>query len=340
SLPKDEIPTALLATTVIVNLDPTKTEHYTGYSIDPIDEKDPGDDTNSDDGEESKDDLLNRVDSLTELRNSELFETIISEDTNSNNNENDSSQDDDCENDEHDLTSDEMFIIVNSGKQINAVNLRIDYMYRGKQLKNMCLYDYISTIHKIKINDKEIDKLNRQKTREGHATRVDRFLFLGGEKKCNETCDHTYENPEIAKVQRIERSVIGYDNTGDAVIQDDQDDLNFSNLTSSSPYEIMRSGLCNVKFVNDAMLHLYLKDKFNDKKKGQSSFQEEPDTIECDNEDEVRCSCENDNYLVKAWQNIISSRKKMEQMNNNMNPEEIYIQKPSAHTTNQKKPDN
>ncbi|RHZ85576.1 hypothetical protein Glove_64g140 [Diversispora epigaea] len=42
-------------------------------------------------------------------------------------------------------------------------------MYRGKQLENICLYDYVSIIHKIKINEKELDKLK---------------------KKCDENCDH------------------------------------------------------------------------------------------------------------------------------------------------------
>lgn len=69
-------------------------------------------------------------------------------------------------------------------------------MYRGEQLKNICLYDYIATTHKIKINKKELDKLNRQKHREGHATKVDRFLFKDGEKECNETCNHDIIHPQ------------------------------------------------------------------------------------------------------------------------------------------------
>ncbi|CAG8543953.1 5706_t:CDS:2 [Gigaspora rosea] len=45
-------------------------------------------------------------------------------------------------------TDDEMFTITNSGKKITPINLRIDYTYRGEQLKNICLYDYVATIHK------------------------------------------------------------------------------------------------------------------------------------------------------------------------------------------------
>ncbi|CAG8782747.1 38350_t:CDS:1, partial [Gigaspora margarita] len=67
----------------------------------------------------------------------------------------------------------EAFKIVNSDEKITAINLRIDYICRGENLKSMCLYDYATMIHKIKISSKEIDKLARQKSREGRATRVD-----------------------------------------------------------------------------------------------------------------------------------------------------------------------
>ncbi|CAG8458328.1 8695_t:CDS:2 [Diversispora eburnea] len=39
SLLENEVPMALLATTIMVNIDPRKLEHYTGYMIDPIDEE-------------------------------------------------------------------------------------------------------------------------------------------------------------------------------------------------------------------------------------------------------------------------------------------------------------
>ncbi|RHZ84356.1 hypothetical protein Glove_83g12 [Diversispora epigaea] len=122
-----------------------------------------------------------------------LPESIISENS-------DTSSDEDkldLENSsEYNQTNDEMFTVINFGKRIGAVNLRIDYMYRGEQLENMCLYDYVSTVHKIKINEKELNKLSRQKNREGRATKVDCFLFLGGEKKCNENCDHSIIHPQ------------------------------------------------------------------------------------------------------------------------------------------------
>ncbi|RHZ46002.1 hypothetical protein Glove_639g5 [Diversispora epigaea] len=118
-----------------------------------------------------------------------LSEAIFSDNSDTDSDEDELDQED---NNNHDSIDNEMFTIINSSKQINAVNLRIDYMYHGKQLENMCLYDYISVIHKIKINEKELDKLNRQKNRERYTTRVDRFLFLDGEKKCDENCNHDF----------------------------------------------------------------------------------------------------------------------------------------------------
>jgi len=69
-------------------------------------------------------------------------------------------------------------------------------MCRGENLKSMCLYDYTATIHKIKISSKKIDKLARQKTREGRATRVDRFYFLGREQEFDETYDSKIKHPQ------------------------------------------------------------------------------------------------------------------------------------------------
>ncbi|CAG8818100.1 362_t:CDS:2, partial [Racocetra persica] len=202
-------------------------------------------------------------------------------------------------------------------KQINAVNLRVDYKYRGEQLKNICLYDYIATIHKIKINSNELDKLNRQKNREGHTTRVDRFLFLGGKKKCDETCDHSMIHPQHATHIQVHWTQI----------LDKQDNFGTDNLVLLNPYEIMHSGLHNTKFVDDAMFHLYLKDKFNDKKEGQLNFQRKFDTMNYD-EEHIRPSCENDSNLIKTWQKTIASRKKMEQIDTNISSEENHYSKP------------
>ncbi|RHZ70488.1 hypothetical protein Glove_271g119 [Diversispora epigaea] len=111
-----------------------------------------------------------------------LPESLLSEDSGTDGNEDELDQEN---NNNYDSIDNEIFTIINS-----------DYMYHGKQLENMCLYDYVSMIHKIKINEKELNKLSRQKNREGYATRVDRFLFLGGEKKCDENCDHNTIYPQ------------------------------------------------------------------------------------------------------------------------------------------------
>ncbi|CAG8561235.1 7117_t:CDS:2 [Racocetra fulgida] len=166
----------------------------------------------------------------------------------------------------------------------------------------MCLYDYAATIHKIKINSKELDKLKRQKNREGYATRVDRFLFLAR------------KNPEAAKIRRIERSIVGYDNIDDMEILDNQD--NFDSTFTLDPYKIMRSGLNNAEFVDSAMLHLYLRNKFKTKNNKHSNLQEKIKTTEYDQNNQVRSSCENDEYLIKIWQETVASRKKIEQINN------------------------
>ncbi|CAG8800378.1 44333_t:CDS:2, partial [Gigaspora margarita] len=116
---------------------------------------------------------------LLQYPTEKLVDMTFSKDPNT-----DSDEDEENENDNnYKFNDDERFTILNSNNRINAVNLRIDYMYCSEQLKNICLYDYIATIHKIKINKKELDKLNRQKLREGHATKVDRFLFKDGEKE-------------------------------------------------------------------------------------------------------------------------------------------------------------
>jgi hypothetical protein len=97
---------------------------------------------------------------------------VISKDLNNNNINNDDKAYQE-NNIDYNAIDEEMFTISTSSKRIIVINLQIDYMYCGKQLKNMCLYDYITTIHKIKINNKELEKLIRQQNHEGRATRVD-----------------------------------------------------------------------------------------------------------------------------------------------------------------------
>ncbi|RHZ85965.1 hypothetical protein Glove_58g86 [Diversispora epigaea] len=72
SLPENGVPTALLATTVMVNINPKKIEHYTGYTTQPIDEYNINDDLdNVSDKEISNERNMSGLhDSITELRNS------------------------------------------------------------------------------------------------------------------------------------------------------------------------------------------------------------------------------------------------------------------------------
>ncbi|CAG8770664.1 3578_t:CDS:2, partial [Racocetra fulgida] len=94
----------------------------------------------------------------------------------------------------------------------------------------------------------------------------------------------------ITKIQRIERFITGYDNTGDAniLIFDDQSDFNTDDLTFLSPYNIMRSGLHNTNFVDNAMLYLYLKNKFNKKK--PSYFQKKAEILDYNQDEQTRFS--------------------------------------------------
>jgi hypothetical protein len=372
--------------------------------------------------------------------------SVISENLNDNNiNDDDGAYQEN--NIDHNAIDEEMFTISTSSKRITAINLRIDYMYRGEQLKNMCLYDYIATIHKVKINDKELEKLTRQQNREGRATRVDRFYFLGGNQKCNENCDHNIKHPqhsshiqvhwyhenekvpilygkniprkddfenaeryglcilmlfkpwnvaydlranynswrkacdaflqdsnistrlqsvidniellhrcaeetildrqlrqmaeknqEFAKVRRIERSITGYNALEDDELEmlDDQEDFTFSNITTLDPHTIMRAGLHNIKFVDNAMLHLHLRGTFNIK--DSEDLQDDIDILNCNNDNNLfRPCCENDDNLIQIWQKTIASRKATEQTNEDI-IETNYIPEFSITTSEVKLP--
>ncbi|CAG8717190.1 1585_t:CDS:2 [Cetraspora pellucida] len=98
----------------------------------------------------------------------------------------------------------------------------------------------------------------------------------------------------------------------------------------------MRSGLNNAEFVDSAMLHLYLRNKFKTKNNKHSNLQEKIKTTEYDQNNQVRSSCENDEYLIKIWQETVASRKKIEQINNTTSTEKTYISGPSFYKSNQK----
>ncbi|RHZ77788.1 hypothetical protein Glove_173g84 [Diversispora epigaea] len=75
SLPMNGVPTALLVTTVIVNVKPEKVEHYTRYVTDPIDENEMNNNLDNVDEEELSDkestsELCDSTNNSAELRNS------------------------------------------------------------------------------------------------------------------------------------------------------------------------------------------------------------------------------------------------------------------------------
>ncbi|RHZ73186.1 hypothetical protein Glove_232g142 [Diversispora epigaea] len=282
---------------------------------------------------------------------------------------------------EYNQTNDEMFMVINFGKRIDAVNLRIDYMYHGEQLENIIIHPQHSThiqIHWSRENDKIPVLCRKGVPPRNDLKNIERYglcillLFkpwttandlIGKYNSWHETCNTFLQNPnllmrlrsiinniellhqcaeeivldrhlrqvarenlEIAKIQQIERSVMEYDDIGDVEIPIDQYDFDVDNSISLNPYEIMHTGLRDAKFVDDAMLHLYLKDKFNNKNIVQSNSQEETDVSNNDKQKNyIRPSCENDNHLVKTWQKIIASRKGIEQTDNNTDSEKNYV---------------
>ncbi|CAG8600759.1 33803_t:CDS:2, partial [Racocetra persica] len=128
--------------------------------------------------------------------------------------------------------SDEMFKISNINKKITATNLRINYMYRGEQLKNMCLYDYAATLYKIKTNKKELDKITRQKYHEERATRNIEFV--------NNTMVYLHFKNKLSKKKTIALR---------KQIEQTDDDLNpeKNNIPELSAYTLAEKNLNNLQ---------------------------------------------------------------------------------------------
>ncbi|CAG8461846.1 7366_t:CDS:2 [Cetraspora pellucida] len=84
----------------------------------------------------------------------------------------------------------------------------------------------------------------------------------------------------------------------------DQEDFDDGNLNSLSPYMIMHSGLHDIKFVNDAMFHLFLANNLTKKNQNVTN------NIAHNNcESQVQPSYENDDDLIQKWQETIMLRK-------------------------------
>ncbi|CAG8507089.1 4548_t:CDS:2, partial [Racocetra persica] len=143
------------------------------------------------------------------------------------------------------------------------------------------------------------------------VTEKNRILELF-KKKTQESSD---DKNDLRTILRIERSVIGYNTSIDDIeMLDSQENFDSTNVSSLNPHEVIWSRLCNTRLVDDAMLHLYLKGRFI--MKGQENYQNKFGILNCNNEDQFRPSCENDDELILKWQKIIASRKKTEQVDN------------------------
>ncbi|CAG8639824.1 16859_t:CDS:2, partial [Cetraspora pellucida] len=135
------------------------------------------------------------------------------------------------------------------------------------------------------------------------------------------------KNSEMSKLHRIERSVIGYDTSVDDIeIMDDQEDFGVGTVFSFDPYTIIRSGFRNLQLVDKAMLHLHLKGKFNTINNYVANYS--------NNKDQYRPAYESDDDLIRKWQEIIASRKRMEQENENT--EKNYTQEFTPYSKNNK----
>ncbi|CAG8514670.1 23531_t:CDS:2 [Cetraspora pellucida] len=70
----------------------------------------------------------------------------------------------------------------------------------------------------------------------------------------HQLCEVMRKNPEAAKIQQIERSIVGYNNIDDIEILDNQN--NFNSTFTLDPYKIMRLGLNNAEFVDKISINL------------------------------------------------------------------------------------
>ncbi|CAG8593008.1 24139_t:CDS:2 [Cetraspora pellucida] len=197
---------------------------------------------------------------------------------------------------EHDLTNNEMFTIINSGRQINATTvyeLITEYNSWHEACDAFLQDPNLSARLQFIINNIEL------------LHRCIEEMILDCQLR-----QMAYKNPEITKIQRIEQFITGYDNTGDAniLIFNDQSNFNTDNLTLLSPYNIIHSGLHNTNF---AEILYYNQDE------------------------QTRFSSIHDDQLIKTWQEITTLRKRIEQVNN-INSENCHLAKFLPHPSYQR----
>lgn len=124
------------------------------------------------------------------------------------------------------------------------------------------------------------------------------------------------ENPEMSKLRWIERSVVGYDTSANNIeILNNQEDSNIKDEILFDPCTIIRSRFHNTKLVDEAMLHLYLKGSFNVQR---NESQNDIGILNYNNDKHhIRPANENDDNLIKLWQDTIALWKKIEQTSEN-----------------------
>jgi len=136
---------------------------------------------------------------------SDEVQRYYNDEQNNNDAESDTASDQ-TDDDQHQLP--ESFIISSSRGKLTAINLRIDYQYRGPSLRGICLYDYAATIQKVLINPHELSMLSRQYSGEGKHY-VDRFPFRGDEVEDKDSAHPQYQSHlQMHRKRGTERIVI------------------------------------------------------------------------------------------------------------------------------------
>lgn len=105
------------------------------------------------------------------------------------------------------------------------------------------------------------------------------------------------KSSEMSKLQRIDRLVTGYDTSADDIeILNNPENSYSRNGTLFEPCTIIRSGFHNSKLIDEAILHLYLKNKFNVlNKKTQNNI----NILNYNSSEQFRPAYENDDNLIK-----------------------------------------
>ncbi|CAG8681747.1 5980_t:CDS:10, partial [Cetraspora pellucida] len=241
------------------------------------------------------------------------------------NNFDDSTGDDELEQDlnENCNMNDKVFRVINLGEKMAAVNLRVDYIYYGGNQESDKIHDY-KIEHPQCLTHIQVHWSNRNKKvpvlcRKGILHRCKKETILD-----KQLCQMANRNLEASKLWQIERSVVRYNMSTDNIeLLNSQEDSDIKDESSFDLYAIICSGFYNLKLVDEAMLHLHLKDGF---KIRNEKLQNSEDIF-----NKFKPTCKNDNNLIQKWQETIASWKRTEPVNENCDDNHIqeftYISK-------------